>query len=189
MENMQNSKLIVIEGPQGVGKTNLANYLRENIKSSNLYRLSGIPDKTQTGLSKNKEMYDGLISYLKTLENTGMNLIFDRTFFTEKVYSSLRLKDYNFDDAYYELLHKFLDLKFDIYYFALYLKNTKLYIERLKREKAEYVKFDMENSVKQQEEYLKIADELKGENLKVLKIAMDDFTTGYNKINNILGIK
>ena len=163
MENMQNSKLIVIEGPQGVGKTNLANYLRENIKSSNLYRLSGIPDKTKTGLSKNKEMYEGLISYLKTLENTGMNLIFDRTFFTEKVYSSLRLKDYNFDDAYYELLHKFLDLKF--------------------------VKFDMENSVKQQEEYLKIADELKGENLKVLKIAMDDFTTGYNKINNILGIK
>lgn len=186
---MEKSKLIVIEGPQGVGKTNLANYLRENIKSSNLYRLSGIPDKTITGFQKNKDMYQGLITYLKTLEETGMNLIFDRTFFTEKVYASLGFKDYNFDEAYNELLEKFLKLKFDIYYIALYLENTELYIERLKRDKAEYVKFDMENSIRQQNEYLKIADDLEKENVKVLKIAMDNFDEGYAQINRTLGIK
>ena len=34
-------RLIIVEGPQGVGKTTLANYLRDNIVGSNLYRLSG----------------------------------------------------------------------------------------------------------------------------------------------------
>lgn len=186
---MEKSKLIVIEGPQGVGKTNLANYLRENIKSSNLYRLSGIPDKTITGLQKNKDMYEGLITYLKTLEETGMTLVFDRTFFTEKVYATLGFKDYSFDEAYSELLEKFLRLQFDIYYIALYLQNTELYTERLKRDKAEYVKFDMENSIRQQNEYLKIADELEKENVKVLKISMDNFDEGYAQINRTLGIK
>lgn len=187
---MGKSKLIVIEGPQGVGKTNLANYLRENISSSNLYRLSGIPDKTITGLDKNKDMYNGLLAYLKTLESTGMNLIFDRTFFTEKVYATLGFKDYSFDEAYYELLDEFLNLNFDTYYIALYLEDTNLYIERLKRDKAEYVKFNIENSIKQQNEYLKIADGLnKKENITVLKIAMDDFNDGYNQINKLLGIK
>lgn len=187
---MEKSKLIVIEGPQGVGKTNLANYLRENISSSNLYRLSGIPDKTITGLDKNKDMYNGLLAYLKTLESTGMNLIFDRTFFTEKVYATLGFKDYSFDEAYCELLDKFLNLNFDIYYIALYLKDTNLYIERLKRDKAEYVKFNIENSIKQQNEYLKIAEDLKEkENIIVREVAMDDFDSGYNEINKILTLK
>lgn len=187
---MEKSKLIVIEGPQGVGKTNLANYLRENIASSNLYRLSGISDKTKTGLEKNRNMYNGLLTYLKTLEQTGMNLIFDRTFFTEKVYATLGFKDYSFDEVYNELLDKFLNLNFNIYYIALYLKNTNLYIERLKRDKAEYVKFNIENSIKQQNEYLKIADNLEENNkIKVLKIAMDDFNTGYDLINKSLDIK
>lgn len=187
---MEKGKLIVIEGPQGVGKTNLANYLRENITSSNLYRLSGIPDKTITGLQKNKDMYDGLLTYLKTLEKTGMNLIFDRTFFTEKIYATLGFKDYSFDEAYNNLLDKFLNLNFDIYYIALYLKDTNLYIERLKRDKAEYVKFDIENSIGQQNEYLKIADDLENKpNITVVKIAMDDFDTGYDQINKLLGIK
>lgn len=187
---MEKSKLIVIEGPQGVGKTNLANYLREKIASSNLYRLSGIPDKTITGLDKNKNMYNGLLAYLKTLEQTGMNLIFDRTFFTEKVYATLGFKDYSFDETYNDLLNKFLNLKFSIYYIALYLKDTNLYVDRLKRDKAEYVKFDIENSIKQQNEYLKIADELEEtKKIKVLKIAMDDFSVGYDQINKLLDIK
>ena len=43
------NKLIIIEGPQGTGKTTLANYLRENMPGSNLYRLSGQKDKTESG--------------------------------------------------------------------------------------------------------------------------------------------
>ena len=36
------SKCIIVEGPQGCGKTTLTNYLRENIPASNLYRLTVI---------------------------------------------------------------------------------------------------------------------------------------------------
>ena len=43
------SKLIIVEGPQGTGKTTLTNYLRENLASSNLYRLSGQKDKSEKG--------------------------------------------------------------------------------------------------------------------------------------------
>lgn len=47
---MKKQKLIIVEGPQGTGKTTLTNYLRDNIPGSNLYRLSGqkikrIPEK------------------------------------------------------------------------------------------------------------------------------------------------
>ena len=187
---MEKQELIIIEGPQGVGKTGLANYLREQIKSSNLYRLSGIPDKSITGLSKNESMYNGSIDYLKTLEGTGMNLIFDRLFFSEYVYSKLGYKEYDFTEVYNKLVERFLELKFDKIFIALYLENPELFIERLKRDKAEYVKFNLENSVNQQNEYLKVADELeKTEKVKVLKIAMDDFDKGYEIINKELGIK
>lgn len=184
------SDLIVIEGPQGVGKTNLANYLRENIESSNLYRLSGIPDKTENGYVKNARMYSELLRYLKSLEDTGMNLIFDRTFFTEYVYAKLGFKEYDFTVPYNHLLEEFLKLKFNIYYLALYLENTDLYEERLLREKAEYVKFNKKNSIRQQKEYLKVAEDLETkEKVKVLKVPMDDFKVGYEKINEFLNIK
>lgn len=38
-------KCIIVEGPQGCGKTSLTNYLRDNIAASNLYRLTGNKDK------------------------------------------------------------------------------------------------------------------------------------------------
>lgn len=49
--------IIIIEGPQGVGKSTMANFLRENLESSALFRLTGIKDKTITGYQKNKNMY------------------------------------------------------------------------------------------------------------------------------------
>ena len=46
---LKKRNIIIIEGPQGVGKSTLANFLRDNLPSTNLYRLSGINDKTKTG--------------------------------------------------------------------------------------------------------------------------------------------
>ena len=62
------SNIIIIEGPQGVGKSTLANFLRDNISMVNLYRLSGIKDRSVTGKNINKNMYLTLINYLETLE-------------------------------------------------------------------------------------------------------------------------
>ena len=76
------NNIIIIEGPQGSGKSTMANFLRDNLASSNLYRLTGIKDKTASGLEKNIKMYNDLIDYMQKLEDMGVNLIFDRTFFT-----------------------------------------------------------------------------------------------------------
>ena len=35
--------IIIIEGPQGSGKSTMTNFIRDNLPGSNLYRLSGSP--------------------------------------------------------------------------------------------------------------------------------------------------
>ena len=116
---MANSKMIIVEGPQGAGKTTITDYLRHTIPYSNLYRLSGTSDSTQTGKAKAEEMYIDLLQYLKKLENKSINLIFDRTFFTEENYCRLGKKQYTFTDVYNKLLEEFAKLDFDIYYITL----------------------------------------------------------------------
>ena len=161
---MAKSKLIIVEGPQGVGKTTVTDYLRNTLKHTNLYRLSGVSDSSIAGLEKSKKMYYDLLDYMKNMENLDINLLFDRTFFTEENYCRLGKKDYSFTEVYNDLLDKFSKLDFDIYYITLYLEDESLYEERLKRDgKVEpaYAKFSGENSVLQQNEYLKMADEVK----------------------------
>ena len=183
------NKIIIIEGPQGCGKTSLANYLRENIAASNLYRLTGNKDKTITGKEKSKNMYYALLDYMKKLENCEVNLIFDRTFFTDYVYSLLGYKEYDYKDVYQELLKKLEDLDFDIYYFSLYLEDTSIYGKRLKRVHHNYQEFSLDSSIKQQNTYKMIAEDInKLKNTQVFAIAMDDFDEAYEKINKILNI-
>ena len=160
---MARSKIIVVEGAQGAGKTTITDYLRYTIKHTNLYRLSGVSDSSIAGLEKSKKMYYDLLDYMKKLENLDINLLFDRTFFTEENYCRLGKKDYSFTEVYNDLLEQFSKFDFDIYYLTLYLKDEGLYEERLKRDgKVEpaYAKFSGDNSIAQQREYLKMADEV-----------------------------
>ena len=60
-------KCIIVEGPQGCGKTSLTNYLRDNIAASNLYRLTGNKDKTITGKEKSRKMYYALLNYMNNI--------------------------------------------------------------------------------------------------------------------------
>ncbi len=172
---MSESKIIVVEGAQGAGKTTITDFLRYSIKHTNLYRLSGISDSTKTGLQKSKKMYEDLLEYMKKMENLDINLLFDRTFFTEENYCRLGFKEYSFTEVYNNLLEQFSKLDFDIYYITLYLEDESLYEQRLMRDgKVEpaYAKFSSESSVKQQREYLKMADEIKEKfpNINVYKI-------------------
>ena len=189
---MEKAKLIVIEGPQGTGKSTLANYLRENIPGSNLYRLSGQKDKSITGKNLSSQMYDALLTYLEQMQNIPMDLIFDRTFFTEEVYANLGYKEYSFYDIYEELLKRFVKLNYDIYYFNLYLQNEALYEERLKRDHHNYQSFSLKNSTDQQFAYYVIGmalEEQYGQFINIYNIAMDDFSLAYEKINQILKLK
>ena len=186
MKNRGN--IIIIEGPQGVGKSTMANFLRDNLASSNLYRLTGIKDKTKTGYNKNKRMYLNLLNYMEELEDTELNLIFDRTFFTEQVYCLLGFKEYKFDDVYERLVQKLNALDFNIYYVVLYLNDTSIYEKRLKRQHHQYQAFSIESSVNQQNTYLKLADNLKEANINVLKIATDNYEKAYNELINSIPI-
>lgn len=186
MKNRGN--IIIIEGPQGVGKSTMANFLRDNLASSNLYRLTGIKDKTKTGYDKNKRMYLNLLNYMEELEDTELNLIFDRTFFTEQVYCLLGFKEYRFDDVYERLIQKLNALDFNIYYVVLYLNDTSIYEKRLKRQHHQYQAFSIESSVNQQNTYLKLADNLNAANINVLKIATDNYEKAYNELINSIPI-
>ncbi len=186
-------RLIIVEGPQGVGKTTLANYLRDNIAGSNLYRLSGQKDKTLTGLEYSRIMYDALIDYLEKMQSVPMNMIFDRTFMTEEVYARLGYKDYSFTKEYNYYLSKLSSLKYEMYYFPLYLENVDLYRKRLDRgEHHLYQEFSLQNSINQQNMYLELAMEISKKEInydnpiQVVPLAMDDFDKSYTKVKKIL---
>jgi len=189
------SKLIIVEGPQGAGKTTLTDYIRHSLPYTNLYRLSGTADNSKTGLSKAIKMYDDLLSYMKTLEGTDINLLFDRTFFTEENYCRNGFKDYSFTEEYNKLVKRLDDLDFDIYYFNLYMDDTSAFGERLNREgKAQnkYAPFRVESSIKQQETYMKMAEELReiSKNIKVINFNTNrPLEEEYKELDELLEIK
>ncbi len=186
------NRLIIVEGPQGTGKTSLTNYLRDNIASSNLYRLAGQKDKTLTGKKYSEIMYKALLDYLERMQIVPMTILFDRTFFSEEVYARLGYKEYSFSDIYEKLVKKLNDLNYDIYFLSLYLEDEKLYEARLARERHHnYQAFSIENSSNQQRVYKELGEEIikKYNNIKVFRIAMDNFEKAYKEINEILDIE
>ena len=175
---MANSKLIIVEGAQGAGKTTITDFIRHSLPYTNLYRLSGTSDSTQSGKQKAKDMYFDLLEYIKKMENKSINLLFDRTFFTEENYCRLGKKEYSFTDVYEILLDNLAKFDFDIYYITLYLKNENEYSIRLNREGKALFKgseFGIQNSINQQKIYLEMANEIKQKysNINVINIAND----------------
>lgn len=172
-------KLIIIEGAQGAGKTTLTDYIRNRLPYTNLYRLSGHSDSTEQGYFKSKKIFDALLEYVKALENSDVNLLFDRTFFSEEVYTRLGYKEYLFTPEYQRYVEILNGLDYEIYFIVLYLEDTENFRRRLNREgkaKVDYAKFDVTNSVNQQNMYLKLADEIlesEYKNIHVLKIPND----------------
>ncbi len=174
---MKNDVIIIVEGPQGVGKTTFTRYLREHMPATDLHALSGIKDRGETGLKKIKIKYEKLLNYMENCED--INMIFDRTFFTNEVYSRLGYHNYSFNETYQSLLSKLDNMKnadkYYIYLVMAYLQDESLYEERIKRDKHQYQKFEVESSIMQQREYLKLADEVEKQtkNIKVLRFAND----------------
>lgn len=172
---MANSKLIIVEGPQGAGKTTYTDHIRNSIPYTNLYRLSGSSDSSLEGKKKSEEMYNHLLDYMEGLQNKSINLLFDRTFFTEENYCRLGKKEYTYTDVYEKLLARLAKMDFDIYYITLYLSDTKEYEKRLARDGkgvVKYSKFSIENSVEQQNLYLEMAEKIKEKypNIHVINI-------------------
>ena len=161
---MANSKLIVVEGPQGAGKTTVTDFIRHKIPYTNLYRLSGSSDSSPAGKPKSVDMYNDLLDYISKLQNKSINLVFDRTFFTEEIYCRLGFKEYKFTDVFDKLLDELAHMDFDIYYITLYLSDTDDFERRLNRPGKgvfKTAKYNKSSSIDQQEAYLQLADEIK----------------------------
>ena len=190
---MANSKLIVVEGAQGAGKTTVTDFLRYSLSYTNLYRLCGTSDSSVEGKKKAEDMYINLLEYIKKMENKSINLVFDRTFFTEENYCRLGKKDYTFTDVYEKLLEEFSKLDFEIYYITLYLKDVEKYHSRLDRkDKAAFKnsKFEAENSINQQKVYLEMAEEIREKypQIQVRNIANDrDFEETKKELREFIG--
>lgn len=173
-EIVMRDTIIIVEGPQGTGKTTVTNYLREKMSATDLYRLSGIKDRTETGKEKIRVKYEKLLEYVDSCQD--INMIFDRTFFTNEIYARLGYQQYSFTDVYENLLKKLDTIDADIYLVVLYLEDEEEFSRRLKRDKHEYQKFETESSVLQQKEYLKLADEVEKQtkNIKVIRFNNDN---------------
>lgn len=188
---MKKNTLIIVEGPQGAGKSTFTNYLRENLASSDLHRLTGIKDKSKTGLEKVIKRFQRELDYIKTgCSPEAPLMIYDRNFFTDEVYARLGYKEYSFKESYENFLKQLDEMDLEIYLVILYLKDENLYKERLaSRSKFEYQKFDIENSINQQREYLKLADEVENEtkNIKVIRFANDTEELFESKVKELFG--
>lgn len=156
---MSKPKIIIIEGAQGVGKGTITTMLRERIPHSTLIRLSGIKDNSIEGLEKVFTLRFEELCFLNRAAECETTFILDRSHLSEKVYCNLGYKNYDFIPETVTLNNRlgFLAEKYDVYVIGLILNDISLYEDRLKRDKAEinYSKFDINNSVKQQEEYIK----------------------------------
>ena len=129
-------------------------------------------------------MYEALLEYMKQMQGVPMDLIFDRTFFTEEVYARLGYKEYSFTDEYLHFLDLLNQLDADVYYYSLYLKNVELFKERLQRPSHhQYQAFSIENSVNQQRVFHDIAQEIREKtSIIVEELPMDDFGKSYDLV-------
>lgn len=153
----EKSKLIIVEGAQGVGKTSITNLLREKIPCSSLLRLSGVADTTELGKERIKKIFDNTYNMIMLNGTYGMNYILDRSHLSEAVYCRLGYKQYNFIQE-----EKYLDIQLSIlanFYeitIVLLTATKEDFTKRLKRDKATYANifFSVDNSLKQQKVYI-----------------------------------
>jgi len=184
-----NSSLIIVEGPQGAGKTTITDYIRHKIPYTNLYRLNGSNDSSPAGKQKSVEMYTDLLDYIEKLQNKNINLLFDRTFFTEEVYCRLGFKEYTYTDAFEKFLKRLSNFDFKIFYITLYLSKEEEFEARLNRADkgvTKYAKFSIESSIKQQNTYLDVAKEIKEKYSDKINVINIDTCIGLEKVKETI---
>ena len=182
-------KLIFIEGCQASGKSSICRELREKMKYSTLMDLSAIEDKTESGERAMYKYHSSLLDMFDDTKYCGMNYVVCRSFMSEKIYCNLGYKPYSFEQ-YYRVLVKELEYlaKWYSVYFILLTTNQYDLSIRLKRDKAEYHKFSVENSLAQQEEYQKEFRKLARttDDLYVLEMENDNIERVVNTIIKVV---
>lgn len=151
------TKVIILEGPRGAGKSSVAQALRHSIEGSTLINLTGFKMRGPEGYNKISYYYRAWMELLSNM-NGDYTLIFDRTFFSEMVYSTL-YKDYDFKSRYFELCEELMTTIGeigDLYLFYLTVDDDEVLGQRLIRDKVklfDQVPEDVVESQRQRREY------------------------------------
>ncbi len=170
-------EITILEGARGTGKSTLAFKLRQKNSETTLINFTGFHEDGDKGLVKSYVYYSAFMQFLNRLSNHDSKFVFDRFFFSEKVYSSL-YKEYDFGDSYNYLLDelKFLsEIGVKINIFQLTINDEKELEQRLIRDKVPFGKAveSVKETLKQQELYEELFNSLHSHtnsNLKIFKI-------------------
>jgi len=150
------NRVIIVEGPQGVGKTTLTNWLREQMLSTVLIRLTGVGDKSKLGEWKSFQYHYSILRAISDSFQCSVDFVLDRSFITEQVYTQLGYKPYRFDNRF-KVLSKFLERSvannYEVFIFNLSVSVGSDIADRLHRSKPAYHEFSLQSSIEQQVMY------------------------------------
>ncbi|MER2007926.1 MAG: hypothetical protein ABS939_10815 [Psychrobacillus sp.] len=148
-------KVFVFEGSRGVGKTTQATNVRQKVSEITLVNPTGFHANGEKGLSKIAHYYDAWIKFIMEMSEHDSTLIFDRFFFSEKVFSMY--KDYDFSQ-YYEFFLKKLIAYSDVTVLFFTINDEAELKKRLIRDKVPFgdVEESVEQTMKQQNEYREV---------------------------------
>ncbi|PAD70571.1 hypothetical protein CHH83_01850 [Bacillus sp. 7586-K] len=184
------SKLIILEGARGTGKSTISFKLRQQIKHSTLINFTGFHDDGEKGLRKISNYYQNWFTFFRNLRVNIEDyiIICDRFFPSEMVFSSL-YKDYDFTSEYKMLCKLLPTLAEEIILLNFSINNEKQLKERLIRDKIPFSNVDesVAETLKQQDEYERaikqLRDEIKWDKDSSVKIFNIDTTS--KSINEI----
>jgi thymidylate kinase len=148
------SRIVILEGARGTGKSTVARAIREKIPEMTLVNPTGFHLNGKEGLDKIYKYYDSWISFLWFMKDHDSTIVFDRFFFTEMVFSSL-YKDYDFTEAYNLFLISLFALPIDIDIVFLKIDDEEELKDRLTRDKVPFgnAKESIAETIKQQGVY------------------------------------
>lgn len=150
-------EITIIEGARGTGKTSVARLIRQRVSEVTLVNPTGFHEDGEKGLQKISDYYNSWMSYLAGMCIHDSKILFDRFFFTERVFSEF-YKSYNFKPVYFDLLDELEELAYmgvKVNLILLTINDEKELSKRLTRDKVAFanVAESVEESMKQQERY------------------------------------
>ena len=163
---MSKPKLIIVEGSICSGKSSLSKALREQMAHTMLMDLSSIEKDNEP----NSYMYHAdIMNMIFDIKECHSNFVISRSYISNEIYARLGKKDYDNSRNFriltnkLELLQYWYDVKI-----VILASNPNEYERRLgKRNKFEYIEHSVEEALKQQKQYLLIADELRNAHMDV----------------------
>lgn len=184
--------ITILEGARGTGKSTITSKIRQLVPETTLINPTGFHLDGHEGLTATTSYYDSWMSFLYSLKYHDSNLLFDRFYFSEQVYSKL-YKEYSFENFYNELNLDLASLgsegvKIDIIF--LKINDEEELKHRLMRDKVPFGKAEesVNETIRQQREYEKLFKQL-DETLNIHIIDTDGKTTDevYQEIIKIKG--